>query len=148
MAFHKVLCPVDFSPGSRDALRVAARIAVESGGPLVLAYVWELSRWTFGQYQLVPATIQGMVDSDEAELARWKLEAQQLGVKEVATRLLTGVAWDQIVMAARDDRSIDLIVMGTHGRTGLPRMLLGSVTEQVVRHAPCAVLVVPPKEDR
>jgi universal stress protein A len=51
------------------------------------------------------------------------------------------VPWDQIVQAVRDDPAIDLIVMGTQGRTGLARVFLGSVTEQVIRHSPCSVLV-------
>jgi nucleotide-binding universal stress UspA family protein len=87
-----------------------------------------------------------MVDGETAQLAKSKTEAQQLGVKEVATRLLTGVPWDEIVSAARSDSAVDLIVIGTHGRTGLAHVLLGSVAEKVVRHAPCPVLVVRGRE--
>ena len=143
MSFHKIMVPVDFSPGSRDALRVAASLALEAQAQLVLAHVWQPSQWAIGgEFQLAPEVIQDLVDSEQAELAKWKTEAKELGVKEVATRFLTGAAWDQIVDAATDDRSIDLIVMGTHGRTGIKHVLLGSVAEKVVRHAPCPVLVV------
>jgi universal stress protein A len=83
-----------------------------------------------------------VADSEEVELAEWKAHAKELGANEVATRVLTGAPWDQIVAAARDDSAIDLIVMGTHGRTGLKHALLGSVAEKTVRHAPCPVLVV------
>ena len=141
--FHKILCPIDFSAGSREALKSAAALAVESSAPLVLVHVWEPSPWAIGgEAFLSPEVIQEMVDSAEAELARSKDQARALGAKEVAVKFLTGVAWDQIVSAARDDSAIDVIVMGTHGRTGLKHALLGSVTERVVRHAPCPVLVV------
>jgi nucleotide-binding universal stress UspA family protein len=61
-----------------------------------------------------------------------------------AGRYLTGMPWDQMTTLARDDRTSDLVVMGTHGRTGLAYALLGSVDEKVVRDAPCPVHVVPP----
>ena len=145
--FHKIMCPVDFSPGSRLALVAAAELARDANASLVLAHVWEPSQWAVGsELTLSPDAIQSMVDFEEAELAKWKTHARELGVKEIATRFLTGAAWDQIVSAARDDRAIDLIVMGTHGRTGLKHVLLGSVAEKTVRHAPCPVLVVRARE--
>jgi nucleotide-binding universal stress UspA family protein len=147
MSFHKILCPTDFSPGSRQALHMAAALAREGRAQLVLAHVWQPSQWaTGGEFQLAPDVIRELVDSEEAELAKWKLEAKELGVKEIATRFLTGAPWDQIVDAAQDDRGIDLIVMGTHGRTGLKHVLLGSVAEKVMRHAPCPVLIVRARE--
>ena len=146
MSFHKILCPIDFSPGAREAMRVAVELAREAGASLVLAHVWDRQPWLNNgpDYNVAPGVLQDVIDSAEAELASWKISARELGAKEVATRFLTGAPWDQIVSAARDDRAIDLIVMGTHGRTGLSHVLLGSVAEKVVRHAPCAVLVVRP----
>lgn len=148
MSFHKILCPIDFSPGAREAMRVAVELARDAGASLVLAHVWDRQPWLYNgpDYAIAPGVIQEAVDTAEAELARWKISARELGAKEVATRFLIGAPWDQIVSAARDDRAIDLIVMGTHGRTGLTHVLLGSVAEKVVRHAPCAVLVVRPGE--
>ena len=149
MGFHKILCPIDFSPGSREALVAAAELAREGNAPLVLAYVSETSSWqAMTGFQLVPEVIQQLASSEEAELAKWKAHAKELGVKEVATRLLAGTPWDQIVTVARDDRAIDLIVMGTRGRTGFKHALLGSVAEKTVRHAPCPVLVVRTREER
>jgi nucleotide-binding universal stress UspA family protein len=143
MGFRKIMCPVDFSPGSRAALTRACELARESGAALVLAHVWEPSPWTLGgEVGVAPAVIQDMVDAEEAELAKWRIQAKDLGAKEIASKFLTGAAWDQIVRAAEADPDIDLVVMGTHGRTGLRHALLGSVAEKVVRHAPCAVLVV------
>jgi universal stress protein A len=143
MAFTKILCPVDFSPASRAALQVAAQLARESSASLVLAHVFEPSRWVVaGEIQLAPEVIQGMLEAEEAELASWKTTAMRRGAREVTTRFLTGVAWDQIVGLTRDDPAIDLVVMGTHGRTGLQHVLVGSVAEKVVRHAPCTAMIV------
>ena len=147
MVFTKILCPVDFSSGSREALRLAAELTRDSAAQLVLAHVWEPTRWSTGEVQIAPGVIQDMVDAEEAELARWKAEAQKLGAKEVAVQFLTGVAWDEIVALAKNDPRIDLVVMGTHGRTGLKHVLLGSVAEKVVRYAPCPVLVVRAREE-
>jgi universal stress protein A len=140
MGFHKILCPVDFSAGSREALRVATSIAGESGAALVLAHVWQPPM--VGELQFAPRALDGMAESEQAELASWSGLAKELGASAVETRFLTGSPWDQIVHATRDDPEFDLVVMGTHGRTGITHMLMGSVAEKVVRHAPCNVLVV------
>ena len=140
MALHKILCPIDFSNGSRHALRVAAERARESSAVLTLLHVWAPP--IAGEFQFAPVALQGMQDSEQAELAAWKALAIEFGAAEVEARFTTGAPWDQIVKLARADEAIELVVMGTHGRTGLVHALLGSVTEKVVRHAPCSVLVV------
>ena len=149
MSFHKILCAVDFSTGSRQALVTAAELARDSNTPLVIVYVSETSAWSsMTGFQLVPEAIQQVTESEEKELASWQAQAKELGAKDVTTQLLAGAAWDQIVTSAREDGAVGLIVMGTHGRTGLKHVLVGSVAEKVVRHAPCAVLVVRPREPR
>jgi nucleotide-binding universal stress UspA family protein len=142
MGFTKILCPVDFSPGSREALRIAAGFAREGTASLILAHVWEPPRWSNSEVLLVPGVLQDTMDAEEAELEAWKAEARQLGAKEIGVRFVTGIAWNEIVALTRSDPAIDLVVMGTHGRTGLRHVLLGSVAEKVVRHAACPVLVV------
>jgi universal stress protein A len=149
MAFHNILCPIDFSPGAREALRVACELARGHKALLVLAHVYNPAQWAVGsEFQFAPSAIQQAVDAEEAELAIWKVHAKELGAPEVGTLFLTGSPWDRITRAAQDDPTIDLIVMGTHGRTGLKHVLLGSVAERTVRHAPCAVLVVRPREGK
>jgi nucleotide-binding universal stress UspA family protein len=148
MGFSKIVCPIDFSPCSREALRVAAEFARERSASLVLAHVWEPPKWSTGEIQVAPEVIQDMVDAEEAQLEAWKATAKEFGAREVGTRFLTGVAWDAILALLKDDPAIDLVVMGTHGRTGLKHVLLGSVAEKVVRHAPCPVLVVRDRERR
>ena len=146
MAFKRILCPVDFSASSRLAFEAAARLARESGGTLILVHAWEPGAWMIGEYTLSPVVIQDLVDEAERDLAKWRDRANGLEVKRVETRFLTGVPWDCIVREAQNDTAIDLIVMGTHGRTGLKHVLLGSVAEKTVRHAPCPVLVVRSRE--
>jgi len=141
MKLEKILCPVDFSDGSRNAMTLAAGLAKDSAATLVIVYVWEMTTWAVSELTQAPAALQELIDQTETELARWKRDAQSMGVGEVQARSETGAAWDRIVALADADPAIGLIVMGTHGRTGLPRALLGSVAEKVVRHAPCSVLV-------
>jgi nucleotide-binding universal stress UspA family protein len=146
MRFTKIVCPVDFSACSQEALRVATELARDGSAQLVVAHVWEPPRWSSGEVMIAPEVIQNMVDAEQAELENWRTTAKQLGAREVGTRFLTGVAWDAILALLKDDPAVDLVVMGTHGRTGLRHVLLGSVAEKVVRHAPCPVLVVRERE--
>ena len=148
MGFTRIVCPVDFSACSREALRIAAELARDWSAQLVVAHVWEPPRWSTGEVMIAPEVLQNMVDAEEAELENWKATAKQLGAREVGTRFLSGVAWDAVLSLLKDDRAIDLVVMGTHGRTGLKHVLLGSVAEKVVRHAPCPVLVVREREGK
>ena len=147
-SFAKILCPVDFSACSREAVRIAAELARDWSAPLVLAHVAEPPRWSTGEVMIAPEVIQDMVDAEQAELENWKTLAKQLGARAVGTRFLTGVAWDAVLALLKDDPAVDLVVMGTHGRTGLKHVLLGSVAEKVVRHAPCPVLVVREREGK
>lgn len=143
MAWKKILCPVDFSSGSAEAMRTAATMAAESGGELVLAHVWQPPVYTMGEgVGLAADLITELIKDAEKGLAQWKGDAERLGAKRVTTTFLSGVPWNEVVTAASADPAIDLIVMGTHGRTGLKHVLLGSVAEKVVRHAPCPVLVI------
>jgi nucleotide-binding universal stress UspA family protein len=147
MAFKKILCAVDFSDPSREAMRAAAELARTSQATLALVHVWQPPLWTtdYG-IQLPNDALLEASGVEESKLAAWRAEAQQLGASEITAKLARGVPWDEIVGIAREDRAIDLIVLGTHGRTGLRRALIGSVAERVVRHAPCTVMVVGSRE--
>jgi nucleotide-binding universal stress UspA family protein len=143
MSFQKILCATDFSPGSEHALRVAVRLAVRSQAELVIAHVWHVPVLAFANELTFPAdTLMRMIDDDKRGLTAALGEATRLGAPRVTTRLLTGVPWEQITETLQAEPAFDLVVMGTHGRTGMARVLLGSVAEKVVRHAPCSVLAV------
>ncbi len=141
MSFKKILCPTDFSEGSREALRLAIQLSKEHASELVLVHAWE-PPYLFGpELAAMPDLIESLRRDAEEGLAKWKLEAEQLGERSVSVMLLMGSPWVMITEAAKQDRAIDLIVIGTHGRTGLGRFLIGSVAEKIVRRAPCSVLV-------
>ena len=137
-----MLCPVDFSPNSRVAMQFAIDLSIQTGASLALVYVWELPLWaTATPIMAIGDAVQSVVDTDAKTLERWADEARRAGARGVTAQFLEGVAWQRIVDAANRDPSIDLVVMGTRGRTGLRAALIGSVAENVVRHSPCRVLV-------
>jgi len=144
MAFKKILCPIDFSPGSQQAMRVAVRLATEADVELVLVHAFYMPPLALAsEYALAPDLVQRMSVDAKHSLEAAVGEATSLGAKRVAAKFVDGLPWTMIV-SALDDAAFDLVVIGTHGRTGLARILLGSVAEKVVRHAPCSVLTVRP----
>lgn len=142
MQWKKILCPIDFSAYSRRAMHTAVSLATQYSAPLVLVNVWDMPIAIGGQMGMDLNSIEMARVEAEATLAAWKREAHETGAKIVETMFVTGSAWNEIVTAAEKDKVVDLIVLGTHGRTGLKRLFLGSVAEKVIRHAPCSVLVV------
>jgi universal stress protein A len=143
MAFQKILCPVDFSPESQQAMRVAVRIANQRDAELVLVHAWCLPPVAFAREYMYPArTVQWLSDDAQRGLDGAVAEASRLGARHVTSSFLSGTPWKQIVAAARREPAFELIVIGTRARTALARFLFGSVTEMVVHHAPCPVLTV------
>lgn len=140
MRYRNILVAVDFSPSSKHAMETAASLAAESDASLTVAHVWQVP--VLGAELPVPSQyLEEIRASIETQLAEWTQEAQRIAGKPVSSVLALGVPWDELVRLLRRDR-YDLAVISTHGRTGLKHVLLGSVAEKVVRHAPCAVLVV------
>ena len=143
-----ILVPTDFSPASERALEVAMDLARLTGAALELLHVDPATIWV-----LPPPgdVIAGPVDlSESLATSVIQLEATIARVR-VAGLVCTGVSQAgkpdaEIVDHARA-RSAGLIVVGSHGRTGVSHLLAGSVAEKVVRHAPCPILVVPPVEE-
>jgi nucleotide-binding universal stress UspA family protein len=145
MAFTKIMCPVDFSPGSQQAMRTAVRLANEHDAELVLVHSWYIPPATFaGDYVYAADIVQAMSNDAQHALEKAVGEARKIGARRVTSKMLNGLPWQQIVDAAQGEPGLGLIVIGTHGRTGLSRVLMGSVAELVVRHAPCPVLTVRP----
>ncbi len=143
--FKKILCPIDFSIDSKTALQVAVRMAVDADAELELVHVWNLPVMPSSRFPLPVDAVELVMNEQERELASAARDASRLGAKNVTTKLINGAAWDRIVHAAAD--AVDLVVIGTRGRTGIARVLLGSVAEKVVRHAACSVLVARPRGD-
>lgn len=141
MPFKKILCATDFSAGSERALRTAAHLASESGGELTILHVWHLPGVALSADAFAPPLYPAISEAAAAELVHAEEHARLAGAPHVTSRLANGMAWREITDLL-GLQGFDLCVVGTHGRTGLGRVLLGSVAEKVVRHAPCSVLTV------
>ena len=132
---NTLLVPVDFSGCSTKALAYAIPLAQQFKAELILLHVM----WP---YVSVPE--MGPVDLETIDDARTQLEELGRHLPEAVrwrTLLRTGQPHTEIIQAAKE-MGVDLVVLSTHGRTGLARAVMGSTTEKVVRHAPCPVLVV------
>ena len=137
-----ILVPVDFSDCSKKALRYAIPLAKEHGAALTLLYVVPTPSYVIGEYGIETylETQAEMRATGARELAR--LVVNEIKGEVPADSCVTiGSASHHIVDVAKTVNA-DVIVISTHGRTGLKHVLLGSVAEHVIRHAPCPVLVV------
>jgi len=143
-ALRRIVHPTDFSPASRAALAKARSLARASGAQLTLLHVRPFVAPMTGDGYLSAKTYEQLERCAQAEakkqLDRVVAQARKGGVR-VKGLLAQGMAHDEIVRAGRRQRA-DMIVMGTHGRTGLPRLFLGSVAARVVSLAGCPVLTV------
>ena len=142
--FHRVLVPTDFSRHSVEAVRVAGELARLCGARLTVMTVYEtLVVAPISETSLAPRP-QVMVGAYEhtcRQLADAVAEARKHVAAGVDSVIATGAPFTEIMRQVREGGH-DLIVMGTHGRTGVLHFFLGSVAERVVRRAPCAVLTV------
>ena len=146
LTWLKILCAVDFSESSRAAVEHAADLARRFDAELTLIHVREAPREPEGQRvaarELPAAQARELGD----KLQAWRAEAERLAGRPVRALLEGGAPVTEIVAEARNGHH-DLVVTGTHGRKGLRHVFLPSVAEQVVREAPCPVLVARPPPD-
>ena len=141
-----ILCPVDFSDVSAKAYRYAQSIACHYHAKLILQNVVEVWQYPSGDFVKSPQYYDdfryALISNAQGELQRFM---DLCGGVEPECLVEAGTAADAILYLARD-RNINLVVMGTHGRRGFDRLMLGSVTERVLRYSPCPVLAIPQKE--
>lgn len=135
MKLSKVLFPTDFSHTGDAALEFATVLARDSGARLIIVHVEE-PPLVYGE----GAWYYGLPNPDPERLLEM---LHRVAPTDPAVphehRLIAGAPADALVRLAREEK-VDMIVMGTHGRTGLGRLVMGSVSEAVVRNAPCPVL--------
>ena len=144
--WKRICCPIDFSDASRAAMEVAADLARRTGAELVLLHAYPIPGYTFPDGSVVasPKMMQDLADQAERHLGEWRADAEKLvGAPRVTMDKAIGEPAAEIVSYA-EEKGIDLLVLGTHGRTGLEHALMGSVAERVVRRARCPVLTVRP----
>jgi nucleotide-binding universal stress UspA family protein len=144
-----VLAAVDGSPLEREVVRVGANFArCAPGGELHLVHVVEDLP---PRVTLVPAPVGlGVTTAEVVATARRRLDSVAADARtqfagRIVEHLAAGSAWKQILQIALDVQA-DVLLVGTHGRTGIKRMLLGSVAEAVVRRASCPVIAVRAKD--
>jgi len=141
---RRILHPSDFSPASRAAFAKAVDLAKANRAELLVVHVRTPVIPMIGDGYISPKVYQDIEESSRAygdkKLAELTAKAKKAGVRATPV-LLEGTAHDQIVRVARSRRA-DLIVIGTHGRTGLARLFLGSVASRVVSSAHCPVMTV------
>ena len=144
---RKILVPMDFSECSELALETAIEVAERSGGILVLFHSLRTPvEITFPEGMVAPAVV---ADFRKTALDRLQCHAERARTRgrTVETHIAEGIPWLGIAAEA-DAIGAELIVMGTHGNTGLKHVLLGSVAERTIRSAPCPVLTVKTRSSR
>ena len=141
MTIQHVLVPLDFSPYAEQALDYAITLAQHLQARVTLLHVIQLPTVVNVEGGMWPSST--FLDDLEADVTR-DMEAYRTRVTAAGLAgeclVVQGIPFQEILDIAKA-RQVDLIVMGTHGRTGLSHVLLGSVAEKVVRLAPCPVLV-------
>lgn len=141
---RRILVPVDFSECSRAAFDQAVEIGRRFEAEVDVLHVWEAPTFVPADV-VVAANANSLMElartSAERDLATFVNDAARRGKPVHDSRSQSGHPVEVITNTAKSG-SYDLIVLGTHGRTGLSRALIGSVAERVVRHAPCPVLTV------
>ncbi len=141
--FSKLLVPSDFSDHAKHALAYAIEIARRYDARITLLHVHDVVLYSLPDgLMLYPATVMAELDTTlHSKLRHLKEDVEQRDFARVDTELGRGPAAPGIVRCAMEGGH-DLIVMGTHGRTGIAHALIGSVAERVVRTAPCPVLTI------
>ena len=143
IAFRRILHPTDFSRASAPALRRAVALARACRAPLVLLHVMTPPSPFIGEDTLPSSYVDLLILARRS--AKRRLAAALARVRRERVRaqaiFAEGLPADEILRAVRRARA-DLIVMGTHGRTGVSRVFMGSVAERVVRESRCPVLTV------
>lgn len=137
-----ILCPVDFSDTSEHSLRYAIDLASKLGATIELVHVYQLPSYALpdGAVLVQPEIVSSLTTELERQMAELVRRYCGHGV-ELRGRITEGMAFAEIDRVAQEDNA-DLVVMGTHGRTGMKHLLLGSVAERVVRISKVPVLTV------
>ncbi len=147
----RILCPVDFSGPSAQALAYAAAVARWYGAELTALHVHQVLVPIIGMGPYVDASLPVVLSSAERtqlETALAQFAAAETGAARVATALVEDLNVPTAILARIEQMGTDLVVIGTQGRSGLERLMLGSVAERVLRKAACPVLTVPPHASR
>ncbi len=136
-----ILCPVDHSDCSKEALKYAVSFAIKDNSKLYLLHVIDIRAFDESIDTMTP-----QIPDDETikQLKTKLLECIPEEIRDemnVEALVVQGIPFVEIISTTKEN-DIDMIVIGSHGRTGIVHMMMGSVSEKVVRKAPCPVLIV------
>ena len=141
VSFQRILVPVDFSEPSKAALEAAIEIGSRvPGAEITVMHVYGVPVYAYAEGTMMPPAVLAELSTAAQDAVRQLCDRYRN--RGVALRPVSELGTPADIVARAEKDRADLIVIGTHGRTGLPRLLLGSVAERVVRTAPCPVLTV------
>jgi nucleotide-binding universal stress UspA family protein len=135
-----ILCPIDFTDNATVALGVASDIARQNKSTLIVLHVAE----SLGPEGLSFGEVQNRLQP-EGHIAELQQRLQKAAPPQAGLtlrHLLTEGSPAKVVEEVVREQHVDLVVLGTHGRTGLDRLLMGSIAEEILRRCPCPVLIV------
>ena len=141
--FHRILVATDFTDASEPALKQAIRLARESDAELLITHAYQppsvaqVESFSPGIYDEWDRTMRAYADDRLRPIVE---DAKRQGAR-ASGLLLAGPPYEAINDAARE-KAVDLVVVGTHGRTGVSRFFLGSVASRVISTAPCPVMTI------
>ncbi len=132
----KILCPIDYSDCSKEALKYAVSYTIKNKAKLYLLHVIDTSAYD----ESLDTMVDEIIKQHKTRLLEYVPEETRNDMK-IEALVVQEIPFAGIINVAKKNK-IDMIVMGTHGRTGIAHILIGSVAEKVVRKAPCSVLTV------
>jgi universal stress protein A len=147
LKMRKILVPIDLSPAGMRVLEQAQSFAAKFSASIDLLYVWSAPALAAPEVLMTGVGVselpllEWLGNSAREQLEKFESQARSAGVPVAHSYCELGDPATAIVEHARNG-NYDLLVLGTHGRTGLSHVLMGSVAEKVVRRSPCAVLTV------
>ena len=141
MEMGTILLPTDFSPWAEQACQRGFALAEREQAHVLLVHVLLRSDLALGD---IPLPLRGQAEEELRSEAEARLRTLAAGQSVTVETLVVWGSPPVEICRIAQERHVDLIIMGTHGRTALAHLLIGSVAERVVRHAPCSVLIVPP----
>lgn len=141
-----IVCAIDFSDPSNHALAHAVQFAKRIGAKVVAVHAWQLPVYAVpdGIALFGPEVVAEISDGLQKQLAK-AIEAHRVEGVTLEGKLVAGTPVEATLEVVQATNA-EYIVIGTHGRTGVARFIIGSVAERMVRHAPVPILVVPAKE--
>jgi nucleotide-binding universal stress UspA family protein len=147
----KILVPVDFSPSSKAALEYAVFLSEKTGAEIQVLHAWEVPAYLRPDLTVwsgeVSATLADHAKQEAEKAMHAFLSDSKLeGRKGLEYEIVYGAPYATI-LSAIESGGYDLVAMGTHGRSGLSHLVLGSVAEKIVRHAKCPVLTIRAHKD-